>query len=579
MRLQSYLVAALAASPVAALWPIPIEISTGNKTLFIDKTINITYNGAPLAYQPGYSPPAGSNFTSKTIVQGALARSLKAIFDDSYVPWMLHKPGSGFEPQCGPTTYNRVQSLTITQTGKDDAHTYKPLAGQRDESYSLNVTIDGRASIQANSSVGVMRGLETFSQLFFKHSAGGAWYTTRAPVIIADAPKFPHRGMVLDVSRHWFAVEDIKHTIDALAMTKMNVLHLHMTDTQSWPLEIPALPLLAERHAYSKGLTYSPATIADLHEYGVHRGVQVIVEIDMPGHVGIELAYPGLSVAYNERPYTQYCAQPPCGSLRLGNTKVEEFLDKLFEDLLPRLSPYAAYFHTGGDEYKANNSLLDPDLKTNDVSILQPLLQRFLDHAHKKIRDFGLVPMVWEEMINQWNATLGKDVVVQSWLGPDGIKKLAEAGHKVVFSSSDTYYLDCGRGQFIDYENGPAFQRAYPFTDWCAPTKNWRLIYAQDPRAGISGDAAANVLGGEVAVWTETIDATSLDTIVWPRAAAAGESLWSSRYESDGKNRSMYDVRPRLSEMRERMLARGVRGAPITQLWCDQADTLDCSSE
>lgn len=512
-------------------------------------------------------------------MQGALARSLKAIFEDGYVPWMLHKPGSSFEPHCVPSKKRHIQSLTITQTGEDSESTFKPLAGQRDESYSLNVTSDGLASISAKTSTGVIRGLETFSQLFFKHSTAPAWYTQQAPVRISDAPKFEHRGMLLDVSRHWFAIDDIKRTIDGLAMSKMNVLHLHITDTQSWPLEIPALPLLAERHAYSKGLTYSPADIADLHEYGVHRGVQVILEIDMPGHFGIERAYPGLSVAYNKRPYDQYCAQPPCGSLRLGNEKVEEFLDTLFEDLLPRLSPYAAYFHTGGDEYKANNSLLDPDLQTNDLSVLQPLLQRFLDHAHQKVRDLGMVPMVWEEMANEWNATLGEDVVIQSWFGQDKVKELAEAGHKVIVSTTDVYYLDCGRGEFIDYENGPAFQGAYPFTDWCAPTKNWRLVYSQDPRAGVAEDSAHNVLGGEVALWTETVDTTSLDTIVWPRAAAAGESWWSGRTDHSGKNRSMYEVRPRLSEMRERMLARGVRGAPITQLWCDQADTIDCSSE
>ncbi|EGX88104.1 beta-hexosaminidase beta chain [Cordyceps militaris CM01] len=580
MRLHSFLVAALAASPTVALWPIPVDISTGNKTLYIDKTINITYNGAALAYTGCYNPPAGSKFTSESIVQGGLTRCLNAIFNHGLVPWMLHQPGADFQPRCGPSEKNRVHTLAITQTGKDDAAgAFKPLAEQRDESYSLNVTADGGASITAKTAIGVLRGLETFSQLFFQHAAGGAWYTMQAPVRVADAPKYAHRGLLLDVSRHWFDVQDIKRTIDGLAMTKMNVLHLHVTDTQSWPLEIPALPLLAERHAYAKDRTYSPAALADLQEYGVHRGVQIILEIDMPGHFGIERAYPDLSVAYNKRPYTQYCAQPPCGSLRLGNKKVEEFLDKLFEDLLPRVSPYTAYFHTGGDEYKVNNSLLDPDLKTNEVSVLQPLLQRFLDHAHDNVRKRGLVPMVWEEMVSEWNATIGKDVVVQSWLGAKSVKKLAEAGHKVIVSTADAYYLDCGRGQFIDYETGPAFQSAYPFTDWCVPTKNWRLIYAQDIRAGLADEAAANVIGGEVALWTETVDATSLDTLVWPRAAAAGESWWSGRSGADGKNRSMYEVRPRMSEMRERMLARGVRGAPITQLWCDQADTIDCSGE
>ncbi|OAA58147.1 beta-hexosaminidase beta chain [Cordyceps fumosorosea ARSEF 2679] len=579
MRMPSLLAAALAASPVAALWPIPVDISSGNTTLYIDKSISVTYNGAALAYQPGGKPPAGANFTSKAIVEGGLARALDAIFDHGYVPWMLHKPGSEFEPHCGPTDQNRLKSLDITQTGPDDATTFKPLAGQRDESYSLNVTFDGKASISANSSIGVLRGLETFSQLFFRHTLGDAWYTKLAPVSIHDSPVFAHRGMLLDVARHWFPIEDIKRTIDGLAMSKMNVLHLHMTDTQSWPIEIPALPLLTERHAYSKNLTYSPAAIADLQEYGVHRGVQVIMEIDMPGHVGIDLAYPGLSVAYNQRPTAKYCAQPPCGALRLGNQKVEEFLATLFEDLLPRLSPYAAYFHLGGDEYNPSNSLLDPDLNTEDTSKLMPLLQLFISFTHDKVRKHGLVPMVWEEMVNHWNASIGTDVVVQTWLGGDKIKQLAEAGHKVVVSNSDTYYLDCGRGSFLDYENGPALQKAYPFNDWCQPTKNWRLIYLQDPRAGLTGEAAANVIGGEVALWTETVDGTSLDTVAWPRVAAAGESWWSGRLDAQGQNRSMYDARPRLSEMRERMLARGVRGAPITQLWCDQADPIDCSTE
>lgn len=86
-----------------------------------------------------------------------------------------------------------------------------------------------------------------------------------------------------------------------------------------------------------------------------------------------------------------------------------------------------------------------------------------------------------------------------------------------------------------------------------------------------------NVLGGELPLWTETIDPTSLDSIAWPRAAAAGEVWWSGNVDADGKNRSQVDVRPRLSEMRERMLKRGIKGTPITQLWCDMSDAEDCA--
>ncbi|KAK5991552.1 Beta-hexosaminidase [Cladobotryum mycophilum] len=599
--------AAVAFTPVNALWPVPKHSSTGNKVLFIDQAVEVTYNGqsvrwtppphsnSPLAdrgdgehlaeteiinqqvsYTAGYVPPGGPKFNSKEIIQSGVSRTFGAIFQQGFVPWMLRERGSDYEPTLGGANSTRIKTLKIVQTKEDDENTFKPKVGTVDESYTLNVTVTGHASIQAVSSTGVLRALETFSQLFFKHSSGTAWYTSNAPVAINDAPKFPHRGLLLDVGRHWFEVSDIKRTIDALAMNKMNVLHLHITETQSWPLEIPSLPLLAEKGAYHKGLTYSPQDIAGIQEYGVHRGVQVVLEIDMPGHVGVENAYPGVSVAYNAHPWQWYCAQPPCGSFRLNNTDTEKFIDKLFEDLLPRLSPYTTYFHTGGDEYKANNSLLDPALKTNNMQVLQPLLQRFIDHAHGKVRELGLTPLVWEEMVLDWNATLGKDVIVQTWLGKGAIQKLAEKGHKVIDSSNDFYYLDCGRGEWLDSPNGEAFDNSYPFPDWCSPTKNWRLMYSHEPTDGVSAEAAKNILGGEVCLWTETVDTTSLDSILWPRAAAAAEIWWSGKTDAKGANRSQVDARPRLSEQRERMLARGVRGTPITQLWCDQVDVENC---
>lgn len=489
---------------------------------------------------------------------------------------MLRPRDSNYEPDLASTS--RISTLEIIQTSKDTTNTFKPVAGTLDESYTLNLTDTGHVLIQAATSTGVLRGLETFSQLFFKHSSGTSWYTTRAPLTITDKPKFAHRGLLLDVSRHFYPLEDIKRTIDGLAMNKMNVLHLHITDTQSWPLEIPALPRLTKYHAYGADLVYTPSDIAHLYEYGIHRGVQIIMEIDMPSHVGIDKAYPNISVAYAKKPFEYYCSQPPCGSFRLNNSDTNAFVEKLFDDLLPRVSPYSAYFHTGGDEYKANNSLIDPNIRSNDPKVIQPLLQDFLTFTHDRLRRHGLIPFVWEEMIIGWNLTLEKDVVVQTWLGADAIKPITEAGYKVIDSSNDYTYLDCGRGEFIDYPNGPIYQANYPFVDWCSPVKNWRLIYSHDPMAGLSAESAKLVIGGETPLWSETIDGANLDSIVWPRAAAAGEAWWSGSTEPDtGKNRSIIDVRIRLSEQRERMLSRGVKGAPITQLWCDQAESDACS--
>ncbi|KAK7422210.1 Glucosamine-6-phosphate isomerase (Glucosamine-6-phosphate deaminase) (GNPDA) (GlcN6P deaminase) [Neonectria punicea] len=598
-------VAALALGPVNALWPVPQKLSTGEKVLFIDQTLEITYNGErvrwtlpgtanrdggdgvmpdaeilfykQISYTAGYSPSTGSDFSSKEIVQAGVSRAFEAIFQDNFVPWKLRERNSDFEPDVHAAK-TWVKSIQITQTEKDDDTVFKPLAGELDESYSLTLSEDGKAVIKAKSSIGCLYALESFLQLFFAHSSDTFWYTPHAPVSIEDKPQYPHRGVLLDVARSWFEVDDILHAIDAMAWNKLNRLHLHITDSQSWPLEIPALPKLAEEGAYRKGLSYSPKDLQKIYEHGVHRGVEVVMEIDMPGHIGVvELAYKDLIVAYNEKPYQWWCAQPPCGAFRMNSTDVYDFLDKLFEDLLPRIAPYTAYFHTGGDELNKNDSMLDPDVRSNDTEVLAPLLQKFLDYAHGKVRDAGLTPLVWEEMITEWNMTLGDDVVVQSWLGGTAVKDLAEAGHKVIDSDYNFWYLDCGRGQWLNFDNGEAFQTFYPFNDWCGPSKSWRLVYSHDPVAGLSKEAAKRVLGGEVAVWSETIDAVNFDTLVWPRASAAGEVLWSGRQDAAGQNRSQYDAAPRLAEMRERMVARGVRASPVQMIFCTQGDAEECA--
>jgi len=195
------------------------------------------------------------------------------------------------------------------------------------------------------------------------------------------------------------------------------------------------MPELARKGAYSPDQTYSPDDIREIQQYGQHRGVEVYLEIDMPGHIGsVAESHPELIVAYDAQPYQWWCAQPPCGAFKLNNTKVDAFLDRLFADLLPRVAPYSAYYHTGGDELNANDSMLDEGIRSNDTAVLQPLLQKFIDGVHSRVRKAGLTPMTWEEIPLEWNVTMGKDVVVQTWLGADSVKTLTGMGHKVIDS-------------------------------------------------------------------------------------------------------------------------------------------------
>ena len=120
------------------------------------------------------------------------------------------------------------------------------------------------------------------------------------------------------------------------------------------------------------------------------------------------------------------------GHLKLNNKAVNDFLTTLFNDLIPRLTKYSKYFHTGGDEVNKNIYLLDPGVNSNQTSVIKPHLQKFIEHAHALVRKNGASPMVWEEMVVEWGLDLPKDVIVQTWLGDESVKTAASKGHRVI---------------------------------------------------------------------------------------------------------------------------------------------------
>ncbi|KAL9051369.1 MAG: hypothetical protein Q9206_004729, partial [Seirophora lacunosa] len=266
----------------------------------------------------------------------------------------------------------------------------------------------------------------------------------------------------------------------------------------------------------------------------------------MPGHTSvIALAYPDLITGYNIQPdWPTYDVEPPSGSLKLNSSAVYAFLDTLWKDLLPRVEPYSAYFHTGGDEVNANIYKFDETVRSNASAVLRPLLQEFVDFNHGYVRAAGMTPMVWEEMLLKWNLTLGQDVVVQAWLSDDSVAQIVSKGHKAIGGNynywvrlhslppppcpsmqrgaDETYakYLDCGHGSWVD----PRSPSSTPeFLDYCSPLKNWRRVYSYDPLASVPTNATHLVLGAEVHIWSELVDPTNFDPVVWPGAAAAAE--------------------------------------------------------
>ncbi|EMC95768.1 glycoside hydrolase family 20 protein [Baudoinia panamericana UAMH 10762] len=566
----------LCISSASALWPIPSVYTNGSGVVWIDKDVKVSYNGAGQGgYTCGYGSKANNETWTSAIVTNAIERTYDTLFNKNFVPWKFHPRMSSFEPTLTSASVY-VKSITLQQNATDPSDIVKPNTGGLDESYTLAMTADGHVTITGISSIGLLHGLTTFTQLFYRSSnSSGGVYSTLAPVYISDAPKFQWRGLNIDTSRTYKPLSDLYAMIDAMSYNKMNRLHWHITDAQAWPLEIPSLPDLANKGAYATWQKYSPADVAAVQHYGALLGIEVVMEIDNPGHTSsIAFAYPDLIAAFNVQPnWDSYAAEPPSGTLKLNSSAVYSFLNTLFADLLPRLSPLTSYFHLGGDEVNMNAYTLDDTVGTNASSVLQPLMQRYMDRNMAQVTSLGLTPLVWEEMLLDWNLTLPAETIVQTWIGDASVAAVVAQGYRALAGNYNFWYLDCGQGQWLDFFPGTSSEQFWPYADYCSPRKNWRLMYSYDPLSGVPANATHLVLGGEAHIWSEQTDTINLDTMVWPRTCAAAEVLWSGAKDASGQNRSQITASPRLSEMRERLVARGIRAEPIQMPYCTQNGT------
>ena len=432
------------------------------------------------------------------------------------------------------------------------------------EAYSIEISCEPLCIIiKTVAPEGAVRAFDSLSQLFYAHSKGpGEVYTPHAPLIMKDAPRFDHRGIMLDISRNWIPPEDVIRTIEAMGLNKLNKLHLHATDSQSWPLEIPSLPRLAEEGAYSKDQIWSIADLEKVQRHGLYHGVEVFLEIDMPGHTAsIANSHPDVIVGNNAHPWQKYAAEPPAGQLRLNQTDTYKFLDALYTDLLPRVAPFSTRFHIGGDELNLEVYTLDPSIRSSDKEAIRPHLQRMMTHVTSLLLSHSLTTHIWQEMLLDWDLTLPKNTIYQAWR-PGALRRIVEKGHRAIFSDSDEWYLDGGFGTFLDPNpTNPDTPIKHPYADWNPPYKNWRRILAYDPLKDVPSDKKHLVLGGEVCLWSELTDSTTLDFMLWPRAAAAAEMLWKGRGEvGEGTTR-------RLAEMRERLVRMGVRAGIVQMEW------------
>ncbi len=464
--LASFVVAQ--SQPQLNLMPMPASVQQGTGQLAINQSFAIVVTGGHDA-----------------ALDGAVQR---------FVDQLSRQTGIPFRPKPGAAPALQVhadQGLQPVQKLDED------------ESYELTVA-DSGAKITAPTTLGVLRGLQTFLQLVQITPTGFA-----APVVtIKDQPRFPWRGMLIDVSRHFIPIDVLKRNIDGMAAVKMNVLHWHLSDDQGFRVESKKFPKLTEMG--SDNMFYTQDQIREFIAYAHERGIRVLPEFDMPGHSrSWFLGYPELSSGAG--PYTLEGGgiDPIMDPTRESTYK---FLEKFIAEMA-KLFP-DPYFHIGGDEVDGKqwdaNPKIQEFIKAHGMKNNQDLQAYFNQRLEKIVAKNHKTMVGWDEILHP---DLPKTVIVQSWRGQASLAAAAKQGYRGLLSYG--YYLDLM---------------------WPAARH-----YAVDPMSMTTTDGAADltpqerslILGGESCQWAEWVTPENIDSHIWPRNAVIAERLWSPQEVKD----------------------------------------------
>ena len=415
-----------------------------------------------------------------------------------------------------------------------------------DEGYTLTVDEKG-VLIKANKSAGLFYGTKTLLQLLPKEiesntiAARESW--PMPAVEITDYPRFEWRGMMFDVSRHFFTKEEVKDFIDNMVKYKYNKFHFHLTDDQGWRIEIKSLPKLTEVGAwraprvgnwttYSKPTPDEPKTyggfythddIREIVKYAQDHFVTVLPEIDVPGHsLAAVASYPELSCTPGTYQVNSGDKFMEWGggtfkalvdnTLCPANENVYEFLDKVFTEVA-ELFPFE-YIHIGGDEafkgYWGKSEEVQKLMKREKLKDLDEVQSYFIKRVQKIVNSKGKKIIGWDEILD---GGLASGATVMSWRGMKGGIAAAKMNHHVVMTPNSFAYFDL-------YQGDPV---AEPITYGML---RLNTAYKFDPLPpGVDPEL---ILGGQCNLWSERLTTMrSAEYMLWPRALAAAESIWS----------------------------------------------------
>jgi hexosaminidase len=447
------------------------------------------------------------------------------------------------------TTTGRVVSLTKNKSSIDLQIINDANLGT--EGYTLDINEKG-IQIKANANAGLFFGWQTVMQLLpaavYSNTLQANTNWTLPYVSILDKPRFGWRGMMLDVSRHFFNKAEVLTFIDDMVRYKYNRFHWHLTDDQGWRIEIKSLPKLTSVGAWraerkgkwmntpapginepkTYGGFYTQEDIKEVVAYAKARFIEVIPEIDIPGHsLAMNAAYPFLSTTPNYpfqvnageefmdwEGFNGHVAAKIDNSLDPSNETVYEYLDKIFGEIAP-LFPFE-YIHMGGDENPKNNweksSNVQALMKKEGLKDQNEVQSYFVRRVQKIINSKGKKMMGWDEILE---GGLSGDAAVMSWRGIKGGIEAAKKGHKVVMSPNDYNYIDFYQGEVT--AEGKVYRGL-----------RMKTTYGFEPiPEGIDPNL---ILGNQANQWTEQIfDIRYAQYMTWPRSMAVAETSWSPK--------------------------------------------------
>lgn len=423
-----------------------------------------------------------------------------------------------------------------------------------EEAYELEVQPD-KITIKASAGAGFFYAMQSLKQLLPPLFYSDSLQTTVAwgipSVVIKDEPALSWRGYMLDVSRHFFDKDQVKEVLDFMAELKLNRFHWHLTDDQGWRIEIKSYPKLTEVGAWrmdyrvtdetvsnwwgrpvqkpgekpTYGGFYTQEDIREIVAYAKERFIEVIPEIDMPGHAQATIAaYPEIGCV-NKAPYVATGGVFKNNTYNPGKEATFEFAEKMLNEVMD-LFPYD-YVHIGGDECNKDQWRIDPDaqarMKSEELENVEELQSYFIKRIEKIINDRGRIMIGWDEILE---GGLAPNATVMSWRGEEGGLKSVEMGHEVIMTPNKYCYIDLKQGH-DDLEPNLGYSQLLLSTAY-----SYQVIPDQ-----LSEDKRKLIKGIQANMWTESIsDWGKLTYMTYPRLHAIAETAWTSQRKKNWDN-------------------------------------------